>query len=201
MHFYFVGFVASIGLFMTIGAQNIHIIKYGIKQDRWKLVVLICFLCDMLNISLGVFGVGDFLATNKIFANIITILGILFLIVYGTKSFLEMKVKKTINIIGVKSSIKVVMLGSLAVSLLNPHVYIDTILILGGMSTTMPHEAKWFFWFGVVSSSFIWMAFIGKLASKISPLMKRPITWKILEFISGLIMYIIAVYLILSFFS
>lgn len=130
MLIFFKGFFLSLSLIVAIGAQNAFIIKQGISRNHIFVVSGICFICDVVLMGLGIFGVGEFLAKNRILNLSITIIGIAFVLYYGLVSlksafFVESHPKfSQSNSLPFKKTI----LLTLAVTLLNLHVYLDTIL-------------------------------------------------------------------------
>ncbi|CZE49486.1 LysE/ArgO family amino acid transporter [Campylobacter geochelonis] len=187
------GFILSFSLIVAIGAQNIFVLKQGIAQSNVFIVCFICFLCDVVLMNIGIFGVGEILATNKIANLTITILGILFLIYYG---FLSLKsafsIKNTLDLKINKISVKKSLILTLGVTLLNPQVYLDTVFIVGAAALTLEVTEKIFFSFGALCSSFIWFFSLGFGAKRLSKWLQKPKIAMCVDVIIAFIMFLIA---------
>ena len=193
------GFVVCFGLIVSIGAQNAFLLKQGILKQHVFWIALICFVCDVLLMGVGVLGLGSLIAQSPISSLILALIGALFLFTYGSRSFIAayhgssqllMQQDKT------KSSLKKAVLVTLAITLLNPHVYIDTVVIVGGIGGTLSFEQKIQFLIGALICSFLWFFGVGYGAGLLSPYFEKRRTWQILDSITGLIMYGIALSLL-----
>lgn len=196
------GFLVSASLITAIGSQNIFVLKQGLMRRNIFYVCLLCFACDIVLMGVGVLGVGMLIDKNKVLLKLITISGIVFLVCYGFNSFLNAyKCKNTLTTENHQSPItlrKTIMVA-LAITLLNPHVYLDTVVIIGGISGTLSFNERIFFLMGALLASFIWFFCLGYGARMLSPLFKNPITWRILNVIVGCIVWWVAYRLILYF--
>lgn len=188
------GFGTMSGLIIAIGAQNTFVLKQGIQQNHVGLIALICGLVDTILIIVGVGGLGAMIASNEIVLMVSRWGGAAFLTCYGLRSFWMAFKNQSLKIDakGQKLSLKKVVLTALAVSLLNPHVYIDTCMLIGSVGAQFPAEERPFFAFGASLSSFVWFFSIGYGAKSLIPLFKKPIAWKILDCIIGAMMLSIA---------
>lgn len=193
------GFVVCFGLIVSIGAQNAFLLKQGILKQHVFWIALICFVCDVLLMGVGVLGLGSLIAQSAISSLILALIGAIFLFTYGSRSFIAayhgssqllMQQDKT------KSSLKKAVLVTLAITLLNPHVYIDTVVIVGGIGGTLSFEQKVQFLIGALICSFLWFFGVGYGAGLLSPYFEKRRTWQILDSITGLIMYGIALSLL-----
>lgn len=193
------GFIVCFGLIVSIGAQNAFLLKQGILKQHVFWIALICFVCDVLLMGIGVLGLGSLIAQSPISSFILAIIGALFLFTYGSRSFIAayqgssqllMQGDKS------KSSLKKAVLVTLAITLLNPHVYIDTVVIVGGIGGTLSFDQKILFLSGALICSFLWFFGVGYGAGLLSPYFEKRRTWQILDSITGLIMYGIAFSLI-----
>jgi L-lysine exporter family protein LysE/ArgO len=197
----FEGFLTSAGLIMVIGAQNAFVLKQGIMKNHVFVTVLLCALIDALLITLGVGGFGHILVSNALLLNMARWGGVIFLAYYGLRSFLA--VFKTESLTVSANSIdrpnfKQSIFTVLALSLLNPHVYLDTVILLGSISAQFPIKEQPFFAVGAITASFIWFFSMGFGARYLGPLFQKPISWKILDFIVGCVMWLIALMLIFN---
>jgi len=183
------GFFLSLSLIIAIGPQNIFILKQGLAKNHIFLVCSICFLCDGVLMNLGIFGVGEFLAHNKIISIILAVLGILFALYYAFLSLKAFFTKpfqpdlKSSNAL----SCKEVTLLTLAFTLFNPQVYLDTLFLVGAASLSFNFNEKLIFSLGAISASFLWFFALGYGAKKLSSCFK---TAKIAKFIELFIVFI-----------
>lgn len=195
------GALISASLIIAIGAQNLFVLKQGLLKNHIFFVSAICFICDFTLMSIGILGVGSFISANPLITNILAILGAIFLIWYGYNAFKSalkgtssMQVESQDN---KNNSLIKVVLATLAVTLLNPHVYLDTVVIVGGIAGTLSSEQKMAFLIGAVCVSFLWFFGIGYGARLLTPLFKQKRMWVILDCIVGLVMFYIAYRLIM----
>ena len=195
---YLKGFVVTISLIMAIGAQNAYVLKLGLLKQYVLLAVLMCITFDFILISAGVFGLGYFIQGNQLLINSIAIFGIVFLCFYAALSFKSAFKNASLQIDGnVKTNpIKQVISLILVFTFLNPHTYLDTILLIGGIGANIQSELKIYFLLGAVSASALWFFSLGFGARFLIPLFKKPITWKILDISIGFLMLFIAYSLI-----
>lgn len=186
------GFSLSLSLIVAIGAQNAFIIKQAIAAREYIFIVcLLCFLCDVLLMSLGIFGIGEFLAKNLILSLAIAFCGIIFSLYYVSLSLkavlhehsaLEIK-----NFDGQKSLTQTIIL-TLAVTLLNPQVYLDTIFLIGASAFTFNLNQKIIFLFGALCASLIWFFGLGYGVKKIRFLFLNPKIYKLVDLFVACVM-------------
>ena len=195
---YLKGFVVTISLIMAIGAQNAYILKLGLLKQYVLLAVLMCITFDFILISAGVFGLGYFIQGNQLLINSIAIFGIVFLCFYAILSFRSAFKNASLQVDGnVKiNPLKQVVSLILVFTFLNPHTYLDTILLIGGIGANIENEFKIYFLLGAVSASSVWFFSLGFGARFLIPLFKKQITWKILDISIGILMLFIAYSLI-----
>lgn len=190
-------------MIIPIGAQNAYVLNQGIKRQHYLTTALTCGLMDFTFICIGIFGGGALLSSSPLMLEIITVLGIVFLSFYGLMSFRSMLTRhKTaesvaLNSEKVKKRITVV-LGALAVSVLNPHVYIDTIVILGSVGGQFQGVDRMSFAIGTIIASFSWFFLLATAASKLSTTLSKPKVQMGIDFLVGTIMIYIAFTLWLS---
>ncbi|MDF7668076.1 LysE/ArgO family amino acid transporter [Orbaceae bacterium ESL0727] len=199
------GAMISASLIIAIGAQNLFVLKQGLLKEHIFWVCLICFLCDFVLLSVGVLGVGSFIGQYPLLTESLALFGALFLICYGSLALRSawrgessLKMTSTDNS---KKRLMTVILSTLAVTLLNPHVYLDTVVIVGGIAGTLNNEQKIAFLIGAVCVSAIWFFGIGYGSRLLIPLFKQKRVWMILDCMVGVIMYYIAALLIIHLFA
>lgn len=195
---FFKGFIVTFSLIVAIGAQNAYVLKLGLLKQHVLKAVLICIFFDFLLISAGVLGLGYFIQGKQLLINSIAIIGIVFLVFYACISFKSALKNESLQIDGeVKTNpLKEVITMLLVFTLLNPHTYLDTVLLIGGIGANIPHDLKIYFLLGAMLASITWFFSLGFGARVLIPLFKKPITWKILDISIGFVMLIIAYSLI-----
>ena len=199
MSSYLSGLSLGFSFILAIGAQNAFVLKQGLKKHHVFVVCAICATSDALLITLGVSGFGEIVKKFPSIEIIARYAGALFLTIYAFKSFISsFKNTHALSPSGeVPGSVLKTVAMCLAFTWLNPHVYLDTVVLLGAISTK--YEAtKVQFGLGAVSASFIFFFGLGYGAKALIPLFEKPIAWKILEFIIGVIMLTISVSLVFT---
>jgi len=197
---YIQGFFIGAGLIIAIGAQNAYVIRQGIKGRHVLLVTTICFLSDALLISLGVAGVGTLIAENALISDIAAWGGAVFLIVYGgmaAKSCIQgtlMNWQEPEN--GRIHGWKVAVLTTLGFTFLNPHVYLDTLVLVGGIAAQFAASERMYFAFGAISSSAIWFYSLGFGAVALAPFFRKPLGARLLDGLVAVLMWVVAAFLI-----
>lgn len=198
MSTYFAGLLLSFSLILAIGAQNAFVLKQGLLKQHVFWVCFICALSDALLISLGVFGFAGLLSQQTWLIQAMKWFGAIFLFIYGLRSFynayqakdgLQASEQKT-------SSLQQTLILCLTFSWLNPHVYLDTVVLLGSISSQYADKVA--FASGAVTASFIFFFSLGYGARLLEPVFKKPKAWQILDIIIGIVMWLIAWSLIFS---
>jgi len=194
------GTLISGGLIIAIGAQNAFILRQGLLGQKVFYACAVCFICDALLITLGILGVGSILQKSPFFLNTLAILGAIFLFWYGFNSFFRaykgdshLHIEQGTN---KEQTVAKLMLTTLAITLLNPHVYLDTLVIIGGIGGTLGSEQKRWFLLGSLIASFVWFFGLGYASKKLIPLFENSKIWVILDSIIGVVMCWIAVGLV-----
>lgn len=195
---YIKGLIVTFSLIVAIGAQNAYILKLGLLKQYVGLAVFLCILFDTILISAGVLGLGFFIKGNQFLINTIAVIGIVFLCFYAFLSFKSAFKNESIQI---DDKVKTNPLGKvismlLVFTFLNPHTYLDTVLLIGGIGANLSDDLKLYFLLGAISGSSLWFVSLGYGARLLIPLFKKPMTWKILDISIGFIMLIIAYTLI-----
>ncbi|MCL4114728.1 UNVERIFIED_CONTAM: hypothetical protein GTU68_053607 [Idotea baltica] len=191
------GFSLGLSLILAIGSQNAFVLRQGLKQEYVFFVCLICAASDAVLITLGVSGFSLIIKTTPWIEPVARYGGALFLFVYGARSFWSAYITNdSLNPATEKtSSLKKIILTCLAFTWLNPHVYLDTVMLLGSISTQYTGQ-KIEFALGAVIASFVFFFSLGYGAKILRPFFENPKSWKILDFIIGCIMWLIAYSLI-----
>ncbi|HIQ14572.1 MAG TPA: amino acid transporter [Leucothrix sp.] len=191
------GFSLGFSLILAIGSQNAFILRQGLKKEYVFIVCLICAVSDALLISLGVSGFAIIIAKTPWIEPVARYGGALFLFIYGARSFWSAYATNE-NLLPSKenkSSLTIIITICLAFTWLNPHVYLDTVILLGSVSTQYIGQ-KIEFTLGACLASFLFFFTLGYGARVLTPIFENPKSWKILDFIIGCIMWGIAFSLI-----
>jgi L-lysine exporter family protein LysE/ArgO len=198
MHALLYGFSLGFSLILAIGAQNAFVLKQGLKNEHLFLVCLICAFSDAVLILIGVSGFHLLLASFPSLVSIARFGGAAFLLVYGSISFYRaIRVTQGLQPSDIKSnSAWQSALTCLAFTWLNPHVYLDTVVLLGSVSTRFGEDITWFAT-GAMSASFIFFFALGYGARLLRPVFAEARAWRILDFLIGCVMWGIALRLVL----
>lgn len=185
------------GLIMAIGAQNAHVLKAGLKRDHVGITVAVCVLVDALLISAGVAGVGAAVQTSPLLLGLARWGGAAFLLWYGLRSWRAVFASNALDVVPASSVIgssrQTALLNVLALSLLNPHVYLDTVVLLGAIGGRFPVAERLGFGLGAVSASVLWFCSLGFGAHRLAHLFARPLAWKCIDALTGSTMLILSV--------
>lgn len=194
---YIYGMSVSFSLILAIGAQNAFVLKQGLKRQFVFIVCLICALSDAILIAAGVFGFGKIISQFPQIVTVAKYAGALFLLVYGARSFYSAFTQHhTLVAHGEDvASLWQVMAMCLAFTWLNPHVYLDTVVLIGTIASQFADKAA--FALGAISASFMFFFALGYGARLLQPLFAKPLAWKILDGLIGLVMWGIAITLII----
>lgn len=187
------GFFLGFSLILAIGAQNAYVLKCGINKKYIFIVCLICALSDAVLIVLGVSGFSIITESYKWVINFVLYAGIVFLLLYGVRSFWLAFNKQEVLHASNKSndSLLQVIVTCLAFTWLNPHVYLDTIFLMGSVSV-QHSESLAQFTLGAILASFVFFFSLGYAARLLIPFFNKPMSWKILDFMIGVTMFSIA---------
>lgn len=191
------GLLTGLSLIIAIGAQNAFVIRQGLSRSHVLLVVLICAASDAFLIFLGTGGLGTLIQSKPDLLEFIRWFGVLYLTWFGIKSVRSVLTNQSLEVsAGSSSSKKSAVLSVLGFTFLNPHVYLDTVILLGSIANQFEND-RWYFALGASIGSFLWFSAIGFGAKAASRFMSRPIFWKILDSIIALVMFSVALFLAL----
>ncbi|MBV1840343.1 LysE/ArgO family amino acid transporter [Photobacterium ganghwense] len=171
------GFGLGASMIIPIGAQNAFVLNQGIKRNHHLTTATICSLLDTLFISLGIFGGGALLSSNETLLTCVTIGGILFLTFYGALSLssaLRSASAEEASTQVLTRGRRAVILGALAVTVLNPHMYLDTVVILGSIGGQFEGHDRIAFALGTIMASFVWFYTLSIGAAKLGPTLSQP---------------------------
>lgn len=188
---YLQGLAIGASLIIAIGAQNAYVLMQALRRNHHFLLAGLCALLDALLIGVGVMGVGTLVASSSILRIISSLGGAVFLVWFGygaAKAALQTNTLETANAAS-PQGLKKTMLGLLAVSLLNPHVYLDTVVMLGAISGNYAGNGRWFFGLGAASASLLWFFSLTFCGERLAPLFARPRSWQILNALVALMVW------------
>lgn len=177
------GFVTGAGLIIAIGAQNAFVLRQGLQRSHVGLVVAVCALSDIALILLGVAGVGALVLEWPQLLQVLRFGGAAFLGWYGTLA--AQRAWRGVGTLapeqGNEKNKRRVLLACLAFTFLNPHVYLDTMVLVGSLSTRYPGMVQWAFGLGACAASVAWFSSLGFGARLLQPIFRKPQAWRVLD--------------------
>jgi len=175
------GFIASFTLIAAIGAQNAFVLRQGIRREHVLPVVALCTVSDIVLISAGIAGVGALISAHLSALNIAKYGGALFLVGYGLLAAKRaLRPASLTPAEAAPARLIDVLITCAALTFLNPHVYLDTVVLLGALANEHRDE-RWLFGVGAVTASAVWFVSLGLGARRLAGLFAAPITWRILD--------------------
>ncbi|GHE15690.1 amino acid transporter [Nocardioides flavus (ex Wang et al. 2016)] len=199
------GLLTGLSLIVAIGAQNAFVLRQGLRRSHVGLVVAICALSDVVLILAGVGGIGVVVDRAPWAVEVVRWLGVAFLTVYGVGSLRRARTPQVLTVGSPGSAVpsrpeRRVSVAARAVALtwLNPHVYLDTVLLLGSIAGTHGPTGRWWFALGACVASLGWFAGLAYGARLAAPRLASPRAWQVLDVVIGLVMLAIAVRLALG---
>ena len=198
MSFLITGFIAGLALIVAIGAQNAYVLRQGLRREHVLPVVAVCALADAALIVAGVAGLGAIIEAQPMALNIIRYSGAAFLIYHGVAALGRMlRPEHLVPAEDQGTSLQVALFTVAGFTFLNPHVYLDTVILLGALAN-QAGEGRWLFAFGAVIASLVWFFGLGYGARLLAPVFARPKAWQILDGFIALVMLSIALTLLLT---
>ncbi|OTG95036.1 LysE/ArgO family amino acid transporter [Acinetobacter sp. ANC 3832] len=196
---YLQGFGIGLGLILAIGAQNAFVLKQGLKKQHVFWLCLVCALSDSMLILFGVLGFSKLILLYPNLVVIAKYLGALFLLFYGAQHFYQaFKVQQCLQLSeNQETKLLPMIMICLALTWLNPHVYLDTVVLIGTVSTQFP-TTQIYFALGAMTASWIFFYSLGYGARLLLPLFQQTRSWQILDFLIACMMWGIAISLLLS---
>lgn len=187
------GFLTGLSLIIAIGAQNAFVIRQGLMRQHVLLIVAICAISDAALIFLGTGGLGTLIQSKPSLLEFIRWFGVIYLTWFGIRSIRSAFKSQSLNAgEGAAISKSKIATTCLALTFFNPHVYLDTVILLGSIANQF-EEDRWFFAIGAAVASVVWFSSIGFGARAASRFMSKPIFWKILDSVIAAVMFTIAI--------
>jgi L-lysine exporter family protein LysE/ArgO len=188
------GFVLSATLIIAIGAQNAFVLRQGLRREHVLIIVAFCALADLLLIGAGVAGVARVLGEAPRLTLALTMAGTLFLAWYGIRALARARKASSLSVEDGTSriSIRNAVAQAAGFTFLNPHVYLDTVLLMGSIGARQPADLRLWFVGGAAAASGAWFTTLGFGARLLKPVFRRPRAWQVLDTLIGLTMLALA---------
>lgn len=188
------GLAAGLTLIIAIGAQNAFVLRQGLLRQHAGVVVAVCSVSDLVLIVAGVAGIGTVVERAPEAITVVRWLGVAFLTWYGVASLLRARRSDALRAADRgTASRRTALVTALALTWLNPHVYLDTVLLLGSLAQQHGESGRWWFAVGAGVASLVWFVGLGYGARRASGLLTSPRAWQVLDVLIGLTMLGIAV--------
>lgn len=196
------GAVISGGLIIAIGSQNAFLLKTGLTNNHPFAAATVCFVGDILLIGAGVFGVGALFSIESIWGQMLSLAGAIFLIWYGSNA-LKAAIKGESRLLideseSKRTTLKSALLMAFAMTFLNPHVYIDTVVLVGGVTAGLEQAYRPWFVAGALCASATWFYTLVFVAKKLASKLNKPKTWRIINALISAVMFLITARLLVD---
>ncbi|MEV0250818.1 LysE/ArgO family amino acid transporter [Nocardia sp. NPDC050712] len=190
----------GLSLIVAIGAQNAFVLRQGVRGQHILPVVAVCALSDAVLIAAGVGGFGVLVESMPGLLTVVRYLGAAFLLGYALLAAKRVFASSALitEAAGASVALGATVLTCLALTWLNPHVYLDTVLLLGSFANTYTSPDKWFLGAGAMLGSVVWFSALGYGARRLGPFFERPAAWRVLDSVIAVIMLVLAVALVTS---
>ena len=192
------GLVLSLGLIVAIGAQNAFVLRQGLRREHVGSVVLFCAVADAVLIAAGVLGMAQALGQRPNLARALALVGAVFLAVYGWQALRRARQARHLDAAAGGTGLRrgAALAQAAAFTLLNPHVYLDTVLLVGSIGAQQPTALQGWFIAGASSASLLWFGLIGYGARWLAPWFERPKAWQVLDALIAVVMFVLAALLV-----
>ena len=187
------GFLLGASLIVAIGPQNAFVLRQGLQRRHVFTVATVCALSDIVLIAAGIAGLGALVQQNPALLTAITVAGAAFLVVYGLLSLRRaFRTESLRPAEDATAGLAATIATCLALTFLNPHVYLDTVVLIGGLSARHPPPASIAFGIGAAAASIVWFYGLAYGARLLAPIFARPVAWRVLDVLVALLMWGIA---------
>lgn len=192
------GLISGLVLIVAIGAQNAFVLRQGLRREHILPITLLCISADALLITLGIAGVGATLSHQENLLALARHAGAAFLLAYAAHAFRRALIGQapTQEEQDKGSTLRVALLSCLGFTFLNPHTYIDTVVLLGTLGNQQGEDGRWLFAAGAITASLLWFSSLAYGARLLAPLFRRPAAWRVLDSLIAIIMLLLAINLI-----
>jgi L-lysine exporter family protein LysE/ArgO len=196
LHIALTGFLTGLSLIVAIGAQNAFVLRLGLMRSHVGIAVFICALSDAVLIIVGTAGMGALVQSHKSLLKAVSWIGAAYLFYFSISAARRVFKSESLEAGEVKPMTKkAVVLSVLGFTWLNPHVYLDTVLLVGSIGSQFGNQ-RWLFAVGAALASLIWFVGLGYGSKAAARVMAKPITWRILDIFIAVVMASIAISLI-----
>ncbi|SEA63799.1 LysE/ArgO family amino acid transporter [Leifsonia sp. 21MFCrub1.1] len=194
---FFTGLGSSASLIVAIGAQNAFVLRQGLRREHILPIVVICVASDALLMAAGVAGIGALVKNAPIALEIVRWAGFAFLLGYAVVAARRALRPGSLTSSGAVAGSLAAAIGTcLAITWLNPHVYLDTVLLIGSLSASHGDPGRWVFGAGAATASLLWFSLLGFGARFAAPVFARPVAWRILDGGIAVLMVVLAILLV-----
>jgi L-lysine exporter family protein LysE/ArgO len=192
------GFGLSLSLIVAIGAQNMFVLRQGLRREHVGAIVALCAALDLALMTVGVAGIAAALGRHPALLDGLALAGAAFLAVYGLQAARRALRPQAMQAPGANGAqpLRRVLLQTLAITLLNPHVYLDTVLLVGAIGAQQPAALRPAFLAGAGLASGAWFTALGFAARLLAPVFARPAAWRVLDALVALTMWTLAALLV-----
>ena len=191
------GFTVCLSLIVSIGAQNLYVLRQAVRGEHARVCVAWCVTSDAILIGLGVAGMAQLLNSKPDVALWLGWGGVLFMLGYGCLALWRMCNAPDASVVADGAQVAprglLGVISALAViTLLNPHVYLDTVVLVGSIGARQEGNLKWWFVVGAASASLVWFAALSFTAQRMRSLFAKPVAWRVLDGLTGVMMLVLA---------
>ena len=192
------GLTLGLGLIVAIGSQNAFVLRQGLRREHVGAIVLFCALADAALIAAGVLGMSRALGQRPMLASALALGGAIFLAVYGWQALRRARRPQQLRAAegGAGLGLAAILAQAAAFTLLNPHVYLDTVLLVGSIGAQQPGVMRGWFIVGASAASLLWFASLGYGARWLAPWFARPRAWQVLDGLIGVTMFVLSALLL-----
>ena len=192
------GLTLGLGLIVAIGSQNAFVLRQGLRREHVGAIVLFCALADAALIAAGVLGMSRALGQRPMLASALALGCAIFLAVYGWQALRRARRPQQLRPAddGAGLGLGAVLAQAAAFTLLNPHVYLDTVLLVGSIGAQQPGVMRGWFIVGASAASLLWFASLGYGARWLAPWFARPRAWQVLDGLIGVTMFVLSALLL-----
>jgi L-lysine exporter family protein LysE/ArgO len=195
---FFQGLTLGLGLIVAIGSQNAFVLRQGLRREHVGAIVLFCALADAALIAAGVLGMASALGQRPLLASALALGGAVFLAGYGWQALRRARRPQQLRAAegGAGLGLAAILAQAAAFTLLNPHVYLDTVLLVGSIGAQQPGALRGWFIVGASAASLLWFAALGYGARWLAPWFARPRAWQVLDGLIGVTMFVLSALLL-----
>ncbi|MFE1573248.1 LysE/ArgO family amino acid transporter [Comamonas odontotermitis] len=194
------GFTVCLSLIVSIGAQNLYVLRQAVNGQHIRACVAWCVLADALLIGIGVAGMAQVLGDSPRLAYYLTLGGAIFLLAYGLMALWRMVTAPDASLgesaekttAAARRSLWSVLGALVVITLFNPHVYLDTVVLVGSIGARQDGMLKWVFVLGAACASLTWFVTLAHAGKRMQKLFANPLSWRILDGLTGVMMLTLA---------